>query len=289
MQLERRVRAEVFGAGLAIAASPHLIDEPIAPHVHDFVELAVITRGSVLHRTADGDQRSALGDVVVVRPGAWHAYRRGDTDRAWVINAYLGPELLSGSLSWVLDHAALARLLLLGGRLSAPLSPRALDRVMGWLEQLTQEPASAGPTMKTALLSCVLVELSREESLSRPHTPTISPEVRSTLARMSTELARDWTVHELATRAGLSRSSLYRRFRTELGAGPVEWLTRGRAELAATLLVQTDLPVAAIGRRVGWPDPSYASRRFAQFYGVSPNTYRTRHAYRKADLSAPGV
>lgn len=289
MQLERRVRAEVFGAGLAIAASPYLINEPIAPHVHDFVEFAVITRGSVLHRTAEGDQRLGPGDVVVVRPGAWHAYARGDTDRAWVINAYLGPELLSGPLSWVLDHAPLARLLLLGGRSSAPLSARALGRTAGWLEQLAHEPAGAGPTMKTALMSCVLVELSREELVRRPDIPMISPEVRSTLARMTTELTRDWRMHELAGLAGLSPSSLYRRFRTELGAGPVEWLTRGRAELAATLLVQTDLPVAAIGRRVGWPDPSYASRRFAHFYGVSPSTYRTRHAYRKAEPSAPGV
>ena len=44
------------------------------------------------------------------------------------------------------------------------------------------------------------------------------------------------------------------------------------------LLTKTDLPVAAIGRRVGWPDPSYASRRFAQVYAMSPTAYRAAHS-----------
>jgi AraC-like DNA-binding protein len=37
--------------------------------------------------------------------------------------------------------------------------------------------------------------------------------------------------------------------------------------------------VSEIGRAVGWPDPSYAARRFRATYGVSPTEYRRRFAF----------
>ncbi|MBL1120176.1 helix-turn-helix domain-containing protein [Streptomyces sp. 110] len=54
------------------------------------------------------------------------------------------------------------------------------------------------------------------------------------------------------------------------------YLGRLRAERAAALLIETDLPVAAIGRRVSWPDPNCTSRRFRHHYGMSPAHYRER-------------
>lgn len=54
------------------------------------------------------------------------------------------------------------------------------------------------------------------------------------------------------------------------------YLGRLRAERAAALLIETDLPVAAVGRLVGWNDPNYASRRFRHFFAFSPAAYRTR-------------
>ena len=52
------------------------------------------------------------------------------------------------------------------------------------------------------------------------------------------------------------------------------WLAALRGERAAALLIETDLPIAEVGRLVGWADPNYASRRFRQLYGVAPAAYR---------------
>lgn len=282
MEVELRTRAEVFGAGVAVAAWKFVLTAPVPPHVHDFVELALVTGGAAHHRTAEGAVRLGSGDLVVVRPGAWHAYEPVETPAPFsVTNAYLGPEVVHGQLSWVLEYPRLARLLLRGGRLPAPLPRRALDRVAGWLSQLAEEQEEPDRVLNAALLGCALVEISRAEERRLPTPPpALSRPVRVALQSMTEDLARPWTVAELARRAGLSPSSLYRQFRHQLGGGPVDWLTRSRAEAAATLLVQTDLPVAAVGRRVGWPDPSYASRRFSQVYDVSPTVYRAAHAGR---------
>ena len=277
--MERRTRAEVFGAGLAVAASPIVVVEDGPPHVHDFIELALVTAGWTDHTTRDGTVRLGAGDVVVARPGSWHAYALVRDEPFAVTNAYLGPELVHGSMAWLLDHPRVGRLLLAGGRLRASLPPPVRRRVAGWLGQLAEEQDRPDAGLKSALLACALVEISRaEEEQSPVAPPPITDPVRAALQAMTADLARPWTVPELARRVALSPSSLYRQFREQLGSGPVSWLTRARAEAAATLLVQTELSVAAVGRRVGWPDPSYTSRRFAQVYAVSPTAFRAAHS-----------
>lgn len=286
--MERRTRAEVFGAGVAVAAWPFVVAESVPPHVHDFIELALLTAGSADYTTSDGTVRLEAGDVVVVRPGSWHAYGLVGGEPFAVTNAYLGAELVHGSMAWLLDYPRLARLLLGGGRLRGSLPPPVRSRVAGWLAQLAEEQDRPDPGLNAALLGCALVEISRTEDQQSPVAPPlISGPVRTTLQAMTDDLARPWTVPELAGRAGLSPSSLYRQFRDQLGSGPVDWLTRARAEAAAALLVQTELSVGAVGRRVGWPDPSYTSRRFALVYEVSPTAYRAAHAAR-APADRPG-
>jgi AraC family L-rhamnose operon transcriptional activator RhaR len=82
---------------------------------------------------------------------------------------------------------------------------------------------------------------------------------------------------ELAREVGLSVSHLHREFRSQLGITPMAWLARTRAELAASLLLQSDRPVGWIGTQVGWSDPNYFSRCFRRAYGLSPSCYRQRN------------
>lgn len=278
MELERRTRAEVFKRGVAIAAWHVVVAEPVPPHVHDFIELALVTAGAGHHRTAARTERLVPGDVVVLRPGAWHAYIPEPTGEPFeVTNAYLGPETVHHELAGLLEHPRLARLLLVGGRLEVPLPDEPRRRIAGWLGQLAEEH-EPDPLLNVGLLQCALVEMSRAWAQQVPvPPPPLSVPVRDVLQAMSDDLARPWTVPELAARVQVSASSLYRQFHDQLGDGPVERLTRMRAEAAAALLVQTDLPVAAVGRLVGWPDPSYASRRFFLAYQVSPTAYRRSH------------
>jgi AraC-like DNA-binding protein len=212
---------------------------------------------------------------VVIRPGDWHAYapEPGFVGVA-VTNAYLGPELVHDRLGWALDHPGLARLLLRGGCGDRVAPDQSLGRIVGWLSQLSAEGPDADEVMKLGLLSCALVELDRSTGDAPDEGLEIASSTRSAMQAMTADLAHPWTVSELAVRVGVSASTLYRQFAAQLGSGPVEWLTRARAEQAAALLIQTDLPVAAIGRRVGWPDPSYASRRFGQVYATTPTAYR---------------
>jgi AraC-like DNA-binding protein len=79
---------------------------------------------------------------------------------------------------------------------------------------------------------------------------------------------------ELAERAGLSRATLARRFTALTGQPPMTYLTWWRMTTAARLLRDTDQPLPAIARQVGYGSPFAFSHAFTRQFGLAPGRYR---------------
>jgi AraC-like DNA-binding protein/mannose-6-phosphate isomerase-like protein (cupin superfamily) len=281
MAIPRMRRTEVFpDDAYALHSDRRLLDAPVTPHAHDFCEVAVIVSGRAAYRTRHGNRDLEGGDVVAVRPGSWHEYR--DVVDLEVLNIYLGPELLSGDLAWVLDHSRLTNLIFGTGDVRLRLSRAATDRARGWLEQLAHcrdHPEAEQPLQLRSLLGCVFAEFAGAASdtshVSRPMTAA----TRAALLAMAQEPARTWSAADLAAIAHVSPSHLQHRFAEQLGTSPLGWLAQYRAEQMAVRLAAGSGSVAEIGRAVGWHDPNYAARRFRATYGISPTEYRRRFAF----------
>ncbi|MEV0268981.1 AraC family transcriptional regulator [Hamadaea sp. NPDC050747] len=86
--------------------------------------------------------------------------------------------------------------------------------------------------------------------------------------------ARPWTVAALAAEAGLSRAPFARRFAELTGRPPLAYLTWWRMTLAARLLRQTDAPLHAIARRVGYGSEYAFTAAFKRQYASPPGRYR---------------
>ncbi|MFD5873126.1 AraC family transcriptional regulator [Streptomyces sp. NPDC060322] len=100
--------------------------------------------------------------------------------------------------------------------------------------------------------------------------------------------AHPWTTAELAGRAGVSRTTLAKRFTELVGDGPVAYLTEWRMTLAADLLTRPELTVAAVARRVGYADAFGFSAAFKRVRGESPSAYRQEAAtIRLPDRTVP--
>ena len=286
--MDRLRRRQVFGPdGYPVAAAVIALDGPVATHTHDFLELAVLLEGRVTYATPDGDRPLEAGAVMAVRPGDWHGYA-DQHDPAVIANLYLGPELLHGELRWLLVVGDLGRFLLRGGVAVDGLDDPGRHRVRERVDELSRvraQPSRASAVLAIGLTCAVLGELG-EIRLDEDHRPALSPIVRSVLLLIGRRPAHPWTMAELATEVGASVSHLHREFRGQLGLTPMAWLARNRAELAASLLLQTDRPVGWVGAQVGWPDPNYFSRCFRRAYGISPSTYRRWNTISPA---APGA
>jgi AraC-like DNA-binding protein len=104
------------------------------------------------------------------------------------------------------------------------------------------------------------------------------PVIKTVLGKMHAEPAREWTVSELAARAGVSRSALSALFRQLLGVSPMAYLARWRMLLAALVLRDEGLRVRDAADRVGYEAEAAFSRAFKDHFGVAPATYRQRPA-----------
>ncbi len=105
---------------------------------------------------------------------------------------------------------------------------------------------------------------------------------------LESDIARPWTLTDLAEELHLAPAYLVRLFKDATGLPPKAYLAQVRAERAAVLLLHSDDPVTSIGRAVGWPDQNYFARRFKAHYGLSATTYRKRFAAWAA-AHPPGV
>jgi transcriptional regulator GlxA family with amidase domain len=82
------------------------------------------------------------------------------------------------------------------------------------------------------------------------------------------------TVRSLASAAGMSPRTFIRRFRDEVGASPIQWLTAQRIRAARERLEGGDEPVETIARRCGFAGADGLRKHFTRFVGVTPYQYR---------------
>ncbi len=102
------------------------------------------------------------------------------------------------------------------------------------------------------------------------------PPLARTLAAIHATPGEDWSLTALASLAGLSRSSFAERFNARVGQSPLRYLTLWRMQVAAGLLAEGELPVAEIGRRVGYQSEAGFSRGFKRLMGLSPLAWRSQ-------------
>ncbi|MEU4427251.1 AraC family transcriptional regulator [Actinoplanes sp. NPDC024001] len=280
----------------SLAYAGHYMHQDIHPdHTHSFVEIAVMVGGAGRHRSVLGDQQLRVGDVVLLRPGVWHGYEQ--CQALDLYNCCFSVDLLHRELAWTREDPLLGYLLWTGpyamqrrGMLTAHLSPTALTEAIEHLDALDRIRAQPdGPHRGDIIgrLTLFLSVLSRAVATDRATAPT-HPAVTHAMRLMEADLARRWTLTELAGKLGISAGYLVRIFKATTGLPPVAYLSRHRVETAANLLLHTDEPITQIAQDVGWPDQNYFARRFRAHYGLSASTYRARFTHGRVRLGAGG-
>ncbi|PZQ50744.1 MAG: AraC family transcriptional regulator [Rhodovulum sulfidophilum] len=100
------------------------------------------------------------------------------------------------------------------------------------------------------------------------------PRVATALRRIHGDVARPWTVADLAREAGLSRSAFFDRFRRVVGLPPMEYALAWRMAVAKELLRNGGAALDEVARRVGYASDSTFSTAFSRHVGVPPGRFR---------------
>ena len=100
------------------------------------------------------------------------------------------------------------------------------------------------------------------------------PLVGRALTLLHARPSHAWTLEELASEAGASRSALADRFAHLVGCPPIQYLTQWRMQMAAKRLTDPGVKVAAVAYEVGYESEAAFSRAFKKLVGLSPSQWR---------------
>lgn len=125
--------------------------------------------------------------------------------------------------------------------------------------------------------------------IERAPMPRGSEGLAPVLAWAAAHLDEEITVAVLAQRAGLSARQLARRMRSELDAGPLEWLHRQHVLQAQEMLERTDAGVDQIAARCGFGSAATLRRHFTRALGVTPGAYRASFGTAPQPTLAPST
>jgi len=101
-----------------------------------------------------------------------------------------------------------------------------------------------------------------------------SERVQRALSYARVHIGKMKSVEQLAKAAGLSPRQFGRLFLAETGQTPAKAVEKLRAEAAKTRIEQSDEPIEAIARTVGFSDPERMRRAFVRTYGQPPQALR---------------
>lgn len=264
--------------------------------------VVVMARGSATYTGSGEPQQVTAGDVIVVRGPTPYTFADSASTPVGIRilpgqvcvdpqGAILPEEMDLGVRTWGNTRAEDATVMLIGtyGRETSVgallLSRLPTDTVLRQLdspltdvlatELVRDEPGQAA--VLDRLLDLLTVTVLRQALASTPAHPT-DELIAAVLRTIHEHPERPWRVQSLASRAGLSRAALARRFTQQVGEPPLTHLTRWRLALAADLLAGTDLTLSTIASRVGYANAFALSAAFKRVHGTSPSSYRASHS-----------
>jgi AraC-like DNA-binding protein len=209
----------------------------------------------------------------VCRDGAiWHGDPNLEPDFK-LLGGYLQPDSVNGTL--------------LGSLLPSLVHIQASDPAAGRLkrtidliveEALADRPGRA--LVVDRLTEVLLVEALRYgnehvDALGQPGllAGLTDPPLARALRQLHGDVARAWSVGELAREAGLSRSAFSERFSQKVGRPPMQYLIDWRMALAKAMLQRDATPLEAIAAAIGYQSASAFSTAFRREVGSSPSEF----------------
>lgn len=158
---------------------------------------------------------------------------------------------------------------------------QATNRLARLIDLIIEECSSDQPGREMILgrlVEVMLVEALRSRTDDQGLPPGLvaglrDPTIADTLRLMHSDVARKWTVADLAKHAGMSRSGFAGRFAGTVGCGPMEYLSRWRMSLAQDTLCRSKISLERLAQDVGYESASAFSTAFRKRFGRAPGAF----------------
>jgi AraC-like DNA-binding protein len=262
---------------------PILKQTDTEPHLHDFTELVIITKGEGVHFINEYEYPVTGGDVFVIHGSEKHGYK--NTNKLQLLNIIFDQNRLGLPLSDLPRLAGYHALFSLEPEFRKQRKLNALFRLnvkdlsiaIKLVEKIQDEIEQKREGFE-CMAKAVFLELAC--FLSRQYADSDVADVRECL-RLGTVFSfleenfrKNISIKKLCQMAHMSESSLLRAFKQSTGLSPKQYISRLKIRHACELFRTTDLNITEVSFDCGFKDSNYFSRSFRSVTGLSPSAFK---------------
>lgn len=255
--VHHRLGLVCLGVGLQHGTLP-----AVGPRTLDHHVALVVSAGGGWFRAPDGRRGTVTAPALIwLAPGVPHHYG-ADPETGWdeCFVDFTGPATATYTELGYID----------ADRPVVPLAdPDAARAVVGRIARAARRGNPLLEVETSAAVHELLVVLRRARA-------DVAPDGDPVLRSLARDAFTALSVTEHAARHGMTPAELRAAVRRGAGCSPKDYLLGIRLGRAKELLAATELPVAAIARRVGYDDPAYFSRLFTRRVGTAPVRFRAQ-------------
>jgi len=222
--------------------------KPIS-HSHDYNQLVLPLRGVINIQVGRFNGKVAPGECVVVKAHEQHLFT-ADSDARFV----------------VVDMDSLPSNILLAQRIVFATN-KSLKSYLTFIESQLENKIN---TQLEATMFDMFYLLLAEQLIL----PKVDSRIGSTIALIEKDIAENLQIKHLSKSAFLSETQFKKLFKEQTGLSVMKYVTKLRMEKAQALLTHTDYPLQIIGEKVGYQELSAFSRKFSQYFGLSPAKFK---------------
>ncbi len=256
----------------AIFTRAVLHDWELTPHRHARLhQILVVSDGGGRALLEDGRHELAPMRLVNVPVGAVHGFSFTPESNGWIVT--LAAEMLDESLA---PQEGLRQ------ALARPFIAPAHQDVLTTMERIFAEFAGRRFARAQILRSLCGVLIGFVARAGAEETPALESRAPGGAlpqrfeALLERQFSNHWSVADYARALAVTPTHLSRVLRSATGQAASQLIQERVIREARRHLVYTNLSVAAVSYALGFDDPAYFSRVFAQATGVSPRRFRAR-------------
>lgn len=218
-------------------------------HSHSFYQLVLPLRGVINIRVGRLNSKVAPGECVVVKTNEEHLFTADVNARFVVADMESLPTNILSSQNTVFA-------------INRPLSSY-LTFIENQLENQINTP------LEEAMFETFFLLLAEQALL-----PKIDGRISTSVFFIEQNIDKHLQIKDLAKIAFLSDTQFKKLFTQQMGMTVMQYVTKIRMTKAQALLSHTDYPLQIIGEMVGYKELSAFSRKFSQYFGLSPTKFK---------------
>ena len=273
----------VVGNRQMVSTHTHIRFADIPMHSHNYIEMMYVCEGSVTHLIEGSLYTLKAGELLLMNRHVKHSITASGADDI-AVNYIISSDFLSYAAARFRSNPNLKDFAdeehQEGGKpvylIYSVKEDYALQNLLENLIHDTVITPNTPQALNADTLSLIFRYFETRPTLL-VHSSSGECEENSLRRRIGDYLEtyyRTATLTELAETVGMTPPYVSRRVKELFGASFSDLVKERRFSEAERLLLQSDIPVAAIAEAVGYENNSFFHRRFREQYGTSPSKWR---------------